>query len=51
MCQHLLEQVSTERLIIGVITGMDLPERTRENGITYKNLPQKQDPNEEEAIS
>lgn len=54
MCQYLLERVSSKRLIIGVITGMDLPERTRDNKITCKYLmalPQKYNQDATEAIS
>lgn len=54
MCQHLLEQARSERLIIGVVSVMDLPERTRETEITLKprsTLPQKQDQDAAETIS
>lgn len=54
MCQHLLEQVRIERLIIGVVSVMDLPERTRGTEITLpprSTLPQKQDQDAAETIS
>lgn len=54
MCQYLPVQASLHRLIIGVITGMGLSERTRESEITFKPpfaLPQKYNQDATEAIS